>query len=258
LDDAWPAHGDGRAHDGAPVSLDPGRPLAHDGSSHSDHAVRASHSGEGLGGSDGGCGLPDVPTPAELGGLLDGLVSDFRQGASVLAWHLAEPAKATAAAGGEGWHFPSADAGLAMGLMIGAGAGSGGGSGEALPASLDLHELLGGGGRALLDGLDLEVALQRALGSTGSARGVEQDSALHGLPDAHHFGAGDATAACAPAPSPSPGASAEPRHAGGGHGPGGEDQHVLLSLELGGGSGCAGASPLAALLEPQRHGSEGC
>jgi hypothetical protein len=250
LDDAWPAHGDARGHDGPAASLDLGRPLGHEGASHSDPAVRASHSGDGVG-SDGGCGLPDVPTPAELGGLLDGLVSDFRQGASVLAWQLAEPAKGGTAGADGCWHFPSAEAGPGAGLAIGAGLG------EALAPSLNLHELLGGGGHALLDGVDLEAALQRALASNGSSHGADHAASLPGLPEVHPFTAGEAADAdCAPAPSPA--AAAEPAHAATGPGCGGEVQHALVSLELGWSAGGPATSPLAPLLDPHRQGGEGC
>lgn len=236
LDDHWPTQGDGHGDGGASASADPGRSLAHDGAGH------GGHSGLAPAGEAGACGLPDVPTPAELGGLLDGLVSDFRQGASVLAWHLAEPAKGSAA-GGEGCHLPSAEVGPATGLVIGLDGDA------ALPASLDLCELLGGGGHALLDGLDLEAALQRALDSAGSAPSV------HGPPDAQHFSVGDATA-CAPAASQV--GSADPAQAAAGSGPSGEVQHALVSVELAW-SGCGSASsPLAPLLDPQRHGGEGC
>ncbi|HMW22912.1 MAG TPA: hypothetical protein PKC59_05715 [Burkholderiaceae bacterium] len=256
LDDHGPMQESGRGDDAASAPADPGRAVTHDGAGHgglpgqvgsADHGGHGVHTAGALTGDGGGCGLPDVPTPAELGGLLDGLVSDFRQGASVLAWHLAEPAK-EAASGGDGWHLPAT--GSATGPMIGVGRDA------ALAPSLDLHDLLGGGGHALLHGLDLEAALQRALDSTGAAHGTQPAPTVQGLPEVHHFSAGDAAVACAPASSQ--GASTEPAHAASSHGGGGEAQHALVSLELGWSSGGAAASPLAPLLDPHRHGNEGC
>lgn len=147
---------------------------------------------------------------ARVGGLLDGLVHDFGRGAEVLPWRLAEPIGC------------DVDAPLDSPL-----------TGPGAP-SLDLRDLLGGGGSALLDGLDLETALTRAMQGAGGADRAGH-AAVEGCPPP------PTVDSCAPAAAE----DCSP------HGAGSRD---AVALDLGWSAGGDGRSPLAGLLDAQRSG----
>jgi hypothetical protein len=178
-------------------------------------------------------------------------VHDFARGADVLAWRLVDPGPATGVGPGD-------ESGCAPADLL-----SGGAAGDwALPMSLDLRDLLGGGreggGAGLLDGLDLESALQRALsdGAQGGPDGGEGREGSEGR-DRQEGGSRD-TGGCAPATRSDAGAAA------GGADCAGDDATAAAagpgqaSHDLGWSAGSACQSPLAGLLEPARSHGEGC
>lgn len=232
LDDAWPAHvlqgrqdGGHGGHGGREGGSDDGRP------SH-----EAAHAA---------CDDASASPADRVGGLLDGLVHDFARGADVLAWRLVDPGPTV----GVG---PGGESGCAPADLL-----SGGAAGDwPLPMSLDLRDLLGGGreggGAGLLDGLDLESALQRALsdGGQGAPDGGEDRGGREG-------GSRD-TGGCEPV------ARCEAGTAAGGAGCAGDDATAAeagpgqVSHDLGWSAGSGCQSPLAGLLEPARSHGEGC
>ncbi|MCK6424182.1 MAG: hypothetical protein L6Q75_03710 [Burkholderiaceae bacterium] len=155
--------------------------------------------------------VPDMSSlAARVGGLLDGLVHDFGRGGEVLPWRLAEPA---------GCEVEAPPGSPSAGLFT---------------PSLDLRDLLGGGGSALLDGLDLETALARALQAQGRADGEAERQPEGCQPS-------PAVESCAPA------AADEGADAACG-------SRDAVALDLGWSAGGDGRSPLAGLLEPHRSG----
>lgn len=189
--------------------------------------------------------------PVEVvGGLLDGLVHDFARGADVLAWRLVDPGTSAGAGRGDEPGCAPGDVGHAAGHLLSAGDG-----GEwSLPGTLDLRDLLGGGSEGaaggLLDGIDLEAALQRALNDVG--RG---DATGH----SGHAGGSWEAGACEPAGGTRP--EADTRTSSG---CGDDDAQAPDAAanagghELGWSAGNACQSPLAGLLDSNRSHGEGC